>query len=178
MGTKGKTNTQGSGTGTGNYGDKNANFRAVRQANGNACMALANSFTKQDAGTDTQGNSVYSLIYNGPDEIPYTYKMGKDIPPVHLQVKKIFYPYTGDNSITHEKDSGSFNNGRYLQFAFKFASTYAIENEQERLKAQEELIEEAKHTKLINKLTNRSLAPIAINCIRETGKDPSTEFFK
>lgn len=175
---KGKTNTQDSGTGTGNYGNKNDNFRAVRQANGNACVALANSFTKQDAGTDTQGNSVSSLIYNGPDEIPYTYTIGKGIPPVHLQIKKNFYPYTGDNRIPHDENSSSFNNGRYLQFAFKFASTYAIENEQERLKAQEELIEEAKHTKLINKLTNRSLTPrygdlFTEESLQKAGIDPT-----
>ena len=154
-----KTNTQGNSTSTGNYGNKNANFSAVRQANGKAAKALADSFTEQPAGRDTKGNPVSTLIYNGPDEIPYTYTMGKDTPPVHLQVKKNFYPYTGDNSITHEKDSGSFNNGRYLQLAFKFASTYAIENEQERLKAQEELIEEAKYTDLLNKLTNKNHAP-------------------
>lgn len=158
-----KTNTQSNSTSTntstGNYGNVNATFRANRQANGKDAKVLANSFTEQPAGRDTKGNPVSTLIYNGPDEIPYTYTMGKDTPPVRLQVKKNFYPYTGDNSITHEKDSGSFNNGRYLQFAFKFASTYAIEDEQERLKAQEKLIEEAKHTKLLNKLTNKNYAP-------------------
>ena len=152
-----KTNTQDSGTS--NYGNKNANFKAVRQANGNACMALANSFTERDEGRDTKGNLVSSLIYNGPDEIPYTYKIGKDIPPVNLQVKKDFYPFTGDNRIKHTDKSGTYNNGRYLRLAFKFASTYAIENEQERLKAQEDLIEEAKHTKLLNKLTKHQYAP-------------------
>lgn len=159
-----KTNTQGNstGTGTGNYGDNDADakIRAARKANGKAAKDLADSFTKkQEEVRDAQGNTVYTLIYNGPDEIPYTYTIDKDTPPVRLQVKKNFYPYTGDNSITHEKDSGSFHNGRYLQFAFRFASTYAIEDERERLKAQEELIEEAKHTKLINKLTKSKYAP-------------------
>lgn len=158
---KAKTNTQGNSTSTGNNDDNaNAKIRAARQANGKAAKELADSFTKkQEAVKDNQGNTVYTLIYKGPAEIPYTYTIDKDTPPVRLQVKKNFYPYTGDNSITHEKDSGSFNNGRYLQFAFKFASTYAIEDEQERLKAQEELIEEAKNTKLINKLTNKNYAP-------------------
>ena len=159
-----KTNTQGNSTstntGTGNYGNVNATFRANRQANGKDAKTLADSFTKkQEAVKDSQGNTVYTLIYKGPDEIPYTYTMDKDTPPVRLQVKKNFYPFTGDNSITHEKDSGSFNNGRYLQFAFRFASTYAIEDEQERLKAQEELIEEAEYTDLLNKLTTKNHAP-------------------
>lgn len=163
-----KTNTQGNSTSintgtntsTGNYDDNvNAKIRATRKVNGKAAKELADSFTKQPAGRDTKGNPVSTLIYNGPDEIPYTYTIDKDTPPVRLQVKKNFYPFTGDNSIPHEKDSGTFNNGRYLQFAFKFASTYAIEDEQERLKAQEELIEEAKSTDLLNKLTKRSLAP-------------------
>ena len=153
-----KTNTQGNGTGIGN--DDEARIRAAREANGKAAKELADSFTKKrEAVKDNQGNPVSTLIYNGPAEIPYTYKIGKDIPPVRLQVKKNFYPYTGDNSITHEKDSGTFNNGRYLQLAFKFASTFAIEDEQERLKAQEKLIEEAKFTDLLNKLTNPKYAP-------------------
>ena len=156
---KSKTNTQGNSTSTVNYGNKNANFIATRQANGNAAKELAKSFTEHDAGRDTQGNPVATLTYKGPDEISYTYTMGKDIPPVRLQVKQDFYPYTGDNRFEHTDNSGTYNNGRYLQFAFKFASTYAIEDEQERLKAQEDLIEEAKHTKLLNKLTNHQYAP-------------------
>lgn len=161
-----KTNTQSNNTSTntntstGNYDNADAKIRATRQANGKAAKELANSFIKkQEAVKDTQGNPVSTLIYNGPAEIPYTYTIDKDTPPVHLQVKKNFYPFTGDNSITHEKDSGSFNNGRYLQLAFKFASTYAIEDEKERLKAQEELIEEAEYTGLLNKLTKHSLSP-------------------
>ena len=161
-----KTNTQSNNTGTsintstGNYDNADAKIRATRQANGKAAKAFADSFTKKkEAVRDNQGNTVYTLIYNGSDEIPYTYTIDKDTPPVRLQVKKNFYPFTGDNSITHEKDSGSFNNGRYLQFAFRFASTYAIEDEQERLKAQEELIEEAKNTDLLNKLTKHAYAP-------------------
>ena len=160
-----KTNTQGNSTSintstsTGSYGNTNVKFRATRQANANAAKALANSFTEQDAGKDTNGDSVRSLTYNGPDEIPYTYTIGRGIPPVLLQVKKDFYPYTGDSRIKHTDKSDSYNNGRYLRLAFKFASTYAIEDEQERLKAQEELIEEAKHTKLLNKLTNHAFAP-------------------
>lgn len=155
---KGKINTQSNSTGTGNYGNANA-IRATRQANGNAAKELAKSFTEQPADRDTQGNPVSTLTYEGPAEIPYTYTMGKDTPPVRLQVKKIFYPYTGDNRFEHTDNSGTYNNGRYLRLAFKFASTYAIEDEQERLKAQEELIEEAKNTKLINKLTNKNHAP-------------------
>lgn len=153
---KGKTNTQGSGTGTGN--DDEARIRAARQANGKAAKDLAESFTEQDAGR-YQGNPISTLIYNGPDEIPYTYTINKDTPPVRLQVKKNFYPYTGDNRFTHDKNSGTYYNGSYLRLAFKFASTFAIENEQERLKAQEELIEEAKNTDLLNKLTNPKNAP-------------------
>ena len=157
---KGKTNAQSNSTSTntGNYGNKNANYIAVRQANGNAAKALANSFTKRDEGK-YQGTPIYSLTYNGPDEIPYTYTIDKDTPPVHLQVKKNFYPYTEDGKFPKDGNSDTDTNGRYLQFAFKFASTYAIEDEQERLKAQEELIEEAKHTKLINKLTKKDNAP-------------------
>lgn len=154
-----KTNVQGNGTGTGNYGNINASYIATRQANGNAAKKLAESFTEHDPDRDTQGNPVSTLIYNGPDEIPYTYKIGKGIPPVRLQVKKNFYPYTGDNRYPHDKNSGTYNNGKYLQLAFKFASTYAIEDEQERLKAQEELIKEAKYTDLLNKLTNHAYAP-------------------
>lgn len=174
---KGKTNTQGSGTGTGNYGNKNANYIATRQANGKAAKDLADSFTEQDPDRDTQGNPVSTLIYNGPDEISYTYTMGKDTPPVRLQVKKIFYPYTGDSRNSHDKNSGTYNNGRYLQLAFKFASTYAIEDEQERLKAQEELIEEAKNTKLINKLTKSKYAPkygdlFTEESLKKAGIDP------
>ena len=154
-----KTNTQSNSTSTGNYGNVNATFRANRQANGNDAKTLAKSFTEQPAGRDTKGNPVSTLTYEGPDEISYTYTIDKDTPPVRLQVKKIFYPYTGDNRNPHDKNSGTYNNGRYLRLAFKFASTYAIEDEQERLKAQEELIEEAKSTKLINKLTNKNYAP-------------------
>lgn len=154
-----KTNTQSNSTSTGNYGNKNATFIATRQANGKAAKELADSFTEHDADRDTQGNPVSTLTYKGPNEIPYTYTMGKDIPPVRLQVKKDFYPYTGDNRFEHTDNSGTYNNGRYLRLAFKFASTYAIEDEQERLKAQEELIEEAKNTKLLNKLTNKNYAP-------------------
>lgn len=159
---KGKTNTQGNsnntGTSTGNYGNntRRANFR---QNNGKAAKALAESFTEHDAGRDTQGNPVSTLTYDGLAEIPYTYILDKDTPPVRLQVNKNFYPYTGDNRIPREKNSSSYYNGKYLQLAFKFASTYAIENEQERLKAQEKLIEEAKNTKLINKLTNKNHVP-------------------
>ena len=153
-----KTNTQGNSTSTGNYGNKNANFRAVRQANGNAAKELAKSFTEKDEGR-YKGEPISSLTYNGPAEIPYTYTMGKDISPVRLQVKKDFYPYTDDNRFEHTDNSGTYNNGRYLRFAFKFASTYAIEDEQERLKAQEELLKEAEHTKLINKLTKTANAP-------------------
>lgn len=154
---KGNTNTQGSGTSTGNYGNKNANFR---QANGNAAKALAESFTEHDAGRDTQGNPVSSLIYKGPDEIPYTYIIDKDTPPVHLQIKKNFYPFTEDGRFdTNGNNSDTNTNGKYLRFAFKFASTYAIANEQERLKAQEELLEEAKYTGLLNKLTRKDTAP-------------------
>lgn len=177
-----KTNTQGNstGTGTGNYGDNDADakIRAARKANGKAAKDLADSFTKkQEEVKDAKGNTVYTLIYNGPAEIPYTYTIDKDTPPVRLQVKKNFYPFTGDNSITHEKDSGSFNNGMYLQFAFKFASTYAIEDEQERLKAQEELIEEAKYTDLLNKLTNKNHAPkygdlFTKESLKKAGIDP------
>lgn len=166
-----KTNTQSNGTGNNNDTDADAKIRATRQANGNAAKALADSFTEQDAGRDVKGNPVSTLTYNGPDEIPYTYTIGKDIPPVRLQVKKDFYPYTGDNRIEHTDKSDSYHNGRYLRFAFKFASTYAIENEQERLKAQEELIEEAKHTKLLNKLTNHSLAPKYGNLFTEESLD-------
>lgn len=158
-----KTNTQGSSTSTntstGNYGNVNATFRANRQANGKDAKALADSFTKHPAGRDTKGNPVSTLIYNGPDEIPYTYTMDKDTPPVRLQVKKNFYPFTGENRIPHNENSDSFNNGRYLQFAFRFASTYAIEDEQERLKAQEELLKEAKNTGLLNKLTKSNNVP-------------------
>lgn len=163
-----KTNTQGNstsintgtGTSTGNYDDNtNARIRAARQANGKTAKELAKSFTEQDPDRDTQGNPVSTLIYNGSAEIPYTYTIDKDTPPVHLQVKKIFYPYTGDNRYPHDENSGTYYNGKYLQLAFKFASTYAIEDEQERLKAQEELIEEAKNTKLLNKLTNKNYAP-------------------
>lgn len=156
-----KTNTQGNSTNTstGNYDNVNARIRATRQANGNAAKELADSFTEHDADRDTQGNPVSTLTYKGPAEIPYTYTMGKDTPPVRLQVKKDFYPYTGDNRFEHTDNSGTYNNGRYLRLAFKFASTYAIEDEQERLKAQEELIKEAKQTKLINKLTNKNYAP-------------------
>lgn len=157
-----KTNAQGNSTSintsTGNYGNANA-IKATRQANGKAAKELAKSFTEHDAGRDTKGNPVSTLTYEGPDEIPYTYTMGKDTPPVRLQVKKIFYPYTGDNRNPHDKNSGTYNNGRYLRLAFKFASTYAIEDEQERLKAQEELIEEARQTKLLNKLTSKNYAP-------------------
>lgn len=175
-----KTNTQGNSTNTstGNYGDNaNAKIRATRQANGKAAKELADSFTEQPADRDTQGNPVSTLTYEGPDEISYTYTMGKDIPPVHLQVKKNFYPYTGDNRISHDKNSGTYNNGRYLRLAFKFASTYAIEDEQERLKAQEELIEEAKNTKLINKLTNKNYAPkygdlFTEESLKKAGIDP------
>ena len=158
---KSKTNTQGSGTSTNtvNYGNKNANYIAVRQANGKDAKDLSESFTEHDEGRDTKSNPISSLTYEGPDEIPYTYTIDKGIPPVRLQVKKIFYPYTGDNRFEHTDKSGTYYNGSYLRLAFKFASTYAIENEQERLKAQEELIEEAKQTGLLNKLTNRSLAP-------------------
>lgn len=156
---KGKTNTQSNSTSTGNYDNVNARIRATRQANGNAAKELAGSFTEHDADRDTQGNPVSTLTYKGPAEIPYTYTMGKDISPVRLQVKKDFYPYTGDNRFEHTDNSGTYYNGSYLRLAFKFASTYAIEDEQERLKAQEELIEEAKQTKLINKLTNKNYAP-------------------
>lgn len=149
---KSKTNTQGKGTGS--------NFTGgIRKANADACKALANSFTEQDEGTDTKGNSIRSLTYNGPAEIPYTYTIDKDTPPVHLQVKKNFYPYTEDGRFPKNDNSDTDNNGKYLRFAFKFASTYAIADEQERLKAQEELIEEAKHTKLLNKLTKKNNAP-------------------
>lgn len=154
-----KTNTQGNSTSTGNYDNVNARIRAARQANGKAAKKLADSFTEQDPDRDTKGNPVSTLVYNGTNEIPYTYIIDKDTPPVHLQVKKDFYPYTGDNRFEHTDNSGTYNNGRYLRLAFKFASTYAIEDEQERLKAQEELIEEAKNTKLINKLTNKNYAP-------------------
>lgn len=158
-----KTNTQSNSTGTGtstvNYGNADARIRATRQANGKDAKALADSFTEQPAGRDTRGNPVSTLTYEGPDEIPYTYTIDKDTPPVRLQVKKIFYPYTGDNRYPHDKNSGTYNNGRYLQLAFKFASTYAIEDEQERLKAQEKLIEEAKYTDLLNKLTNKNHVP-------------------
>lgn len=160
---KSKANTQSNSTSTststGNYDNVNARIRATRQANGNAAKELAKSFTEQPAGRDTKGNSVSTLIYNGPNEIPYTYTLDKDTPPVRLQVKKDFYPYTGDNRFEHTDNSGTYNNGRYLRLAFKFASTYAIEDEQKRLKAQEELIEEAEQTKLINKLTNKNYAP-------------------
>ena len=156
-----KTNTQSTSTNTstGNYGDANAKIRAARQANGNAAKELAKSFTEQPAGRDTKGNPVSTLTYNGPDEIPYTYTIDKDTPPVRLQVKKDFYPYTDDNRFEHTDNSGTYNNGRYLRFAFKFASTYAIEDEQERLKAQEELLKEAERTKLINKLTKTDNVP-------------------
>ena len=156
-----KTNTQNSDTDTGSNYDNNADakIKAARQANGNAAKALADSFTEHDKGR-YKGEPISSLTYNGPAEIPYTYTMGKDIPPVHLQVKKTFYPYTGDNRFNKDiKTSSSYYNGSYLRLAFKFASTYAIENEQERLKAQEDLIEEAKYTKLLNKLTNSRYAP-------------------
>ena len=156
-----KTNTQNSDTDTGSNYDNNADakIKAARQANGNAAKALADSFTEHDEGR-YKGEPISSLTYNGPAEIPYTYTMGKDIPPVHLQVKKTFYPYTGDNRFNKDiKTSSSYYNGSYLRLAFKFASTYAIEDEQERLKAQEDLIEEAKQTKLLNKLTNRRYAP-------------------
>lgn len=152
-----KTNTQGNGTG--NNDNIDAKIRAARQANGKAAKELANSFTEQDPDRDTKGNPISTLTYEGPDEIPYTYTIDKDTPPVRLQVKKIFYPFTGDNRFEHTDNSGTYYNGSYLRLAFKFASTYAIEDEQERLKAQEELIEEAKHTKLINKLTNKKYAP-------------------
>lgn len=152
------TNT-GTGTSTGNYDNADAKIRATRQANGKAAKKLADSFTEHDADRDTKGNPVSTLTYEGPDEIPYTYTIDKDTSPVRLQVKKIFYPYTGDNRYSHDENSGTYNNGRYLRLAFKFASTYAIEDEQERLKAQEELIEEAKQTKLLNKLTNKNYAP-------------------
>ena len=159
---KSKTNTQSNGTSTntstGNYGNKNATFRATRQANGNDAKALAKSFTEKDEGR-YKGDPIFSLTYNGPAKIPYTYTMGKDTSPVHLQVKKDFYPYTGDNRFEHTDNSGTYNNGRYLRFAFKFASTYAIEDEQERLKAQEKLLKEAEQTKLINKLTKHQYAP-------------------
>lgn len=176
-----KTTTQSNSTSTGtstvNYGNKNVSFIATRQANGNAAKELAESFTEHDEGRDTKNNPVSTLIYKGPDEIPYTYTIDKGILPVRLQVKKNFYPYTGDNRIPHDENSDSFNNGRYLQFAFKFASTYAIEDEQERLKAQEELLEEAKYTGLLNKLTNRSLAPKYRNLfteesLKKAGIDP------
>ena len=154
-----KTNTQGNDTDTGNSNDANAKIRATRQANGKAAKALADSFTKRDEGRDTKGNPISSLTYNGPAEIPYTYTMGKDIPPVRLQVKKNFYPFTEDGSFPKDDNSDTYNNGKYLQFAFKFASTYAIEDEQERLTAQEELLEEAKYTGLLNKLTTHDKAP-------------------
>lgn len=157
---KGKTNTQGNSTNTstGNYGDANAKIRATRQANGNAAKELADSFTKRDEGR-YQGKPISSLTYNGPAEIPYTYTIDKDTPPVHLQVKKNFYPFTEDGKFPKDDNSDTDTNGKYLQFAFKFASTYAIEDEQERLKAQEKLLKEAKNTGLLNKLTKRANAP-------------------
>lgn len=171
-----QSNSNNTSTSTGNYGNntRRANFR---QNNGDTCKALAESFTEQDAGRDTKGNLVSTLTYEGPDEIPYTYTINKDTPPVRLQVNKNFYPYTGDNRIPHEKNSSSYYNGKYLQLAFKFASTYAIENEQERLKAQEELIDKAKNTKLINKLTNKNYAPkykdfFTEESLKKAGIDP------
>ena len=154
---KGKANTQGNDTGTGNN-DADAKIRAARQANGNAAKALADSFTKRDEGR-YQGKPISSLTYNGPAEIPYTYTIDKDTPPVHLQVKKNFYPFTEDGKFPKGDNSDTDTNGKYLQFAFKFASTYAIEDEQERLKAQEKLLKEAKNTGLLNKLTKRANAP-------------------
>lgn len=146
-----KTNTQGNST--------SSNFTGgIRKANADACKALAGSFTKRDEGR-YQGNPISSLTYNGPAEIPYTYIIDKNTPPVHLQVKKSFYPYTEDGRFPKDDNSDTDTNGRYLQFAFKFASTYAIANEQERLKAQEELLEEAEHTGLLNKLTKHGNAP-------------------
>lgn len=150
---KGKTNTQSKGTG-GNF------TGGIRKTNADTCKTLANSFTEHPEGYDTNGNSISSLTYNGPAEIPYTYTIDKDAAPVHLQVKKNFYPYTEDGKFdTNGNNSDTDNNGRYLQFAFKFASTYAIADEQERLKAQEELLKEAKYTGLLNKLTRKDTAP-------------------
>lgn len=153
-----KTNTQGNSTSTGNYGNVNDRIRATRQANGKAATELAESFTEKDEGR-YKGEPISSLTYKGLDEIPYTYTMGKDTPPVHLQVKKNFYPYTDDGRFPKDGNSDTDNNGKYLRFAFKFASTYAIEDEQERLKAQEKLLKEAEQTKLINKLTKTDNAP-------------------
>lgn len=146
-----KTNTQDKGT-SGNF------TGGIRKANADTCKALANSFTKRDEGR-YQGNPISSLTYNGPAEIYYTYTIDKDTPPVRLQVKKNFYPYTEDNRFPKDDNSDTDTNGRYLQFAFKFASTYAIANEQERLKAQEELLKEAKYTGLLNKLTRKDTTP-------------------
>ena len=88
---KSKTNTRGNSTGTGtstgNSGNADTKIRAARQANGKAAKELAKSFTEHDAGRDTQGNPVSTLIYNGPAEIPYTYTIDKDTPPVHLQLR-------------------------------------------------------------------------------------------
>lgn len=150
---KGKTNTQDKGTGSKFTG-------GIRKANADTCKTLASSFTENPEGFDTKGNSISSLTYNGPAEIPYTYTIDKDVAPVHLQVKKNFYPYTEDGKFdTNGDNSDTNNNGRYLRFAFKFASTYAIADEQERLKAQEKLLEEAKYTGLLNKLTRKDTAP-------------------
>lgn len=167
---KAKTNTQDKGTGS--------NFTGgIRKANADACKALANSFTKKDEGR-YQGNPISSLTYNGPAEIPYTYIIDKDTPPVRLQVKKNFYPYTEDGKFPKNGNSDTDNNGRYLQFAFKFASTYAITDEQERLKAQEELLEEAKYTGLLNKLTRTNTAPrygnfFTTESLNKAGIDPN-----
>lgn len=146
-----KTNTQYKGT-SGNF------TGGIRKANADTCKKLANSFTKRDEGR-YQGNPISSLTYNGPAEIYYTYTIDKDTPPVRLQVKKNFYPYTEDGRFPKDDNSDTDTNGRYLQFAFKFASTYAIANEQKRLKAQEELLEEAEYTGLLNKLTRKDTAP-------------------
>lgn len=151
------TNT-GTGTSTGNYDNADAKIRATRQANGKAAKKLADLFTEHDAGR-YKGDPISTLTYEGPDEIPYTYTIDKDTPPVRLQVKKNFYPFTEDGRFPKDNNSDTDTNGRYLQFAFKFASTYAIEDEQERLKAQEELLKEAKNTGLLNKLTRKDTAP-------------------